>query len=71
MPVPVPFPEFENTKDDGRRHHWSTAEYLLIVVWTLDDRTSIPFVARRNGTAPRHLFEGESVAVIENDEVSN
>jgi transposase len=64
--------------DGGRRRRWSAAEKVRIVEETLEDRTSISVVARRNGVAPNLLYrwrrlmlEGGSVAVAEDDDVTS
>jgi transposase len=49
MPQHVLLSEVEIITDGGRRRRWSAAEKLRIVEQTLDERTSISVVARRNG----------------------
>ena len=78
MPEHVLMSEIEIITDGGRRRRWSAAEKLRIVEETLEDRTSIPVVARRNGVAPNLLHrwrrlmpEGGSVAVSEDDDVTS
>ena len=78
MPEPVLMSEIEIITDGGRRRRWSAAEKLRIVEETLDERTSISVVARRNGVAPNLLYrwrrlmlEGGSVAVTEDDDVTS
>lgn len=78
MPEHVLMSEFEIITDGGRRRRWTAAEKLRIVEETLDDRTSISVVARRNGVAPNLLYrwrrlmlEGGSVAVSEDDDVTS
>ncbi len=78
MPEHVLMSEIEIITDGGRRRRWSAAEKLRIVEETLDDRTSISVVARRNGVAPNLLYrwrrlmlEGGSVAVTEDDDVTS
>ena len=75
--MPVLMSEIEIITDGGRRRRWTAAEKLRIVEETLDDRTSISVVARRNGVAPNLLYrwrrlmlEGGSVAVSEDDDVT-
>jgi transposase len=70
--------EVEIITDGGRRRRWSATEKLRIVEETLDERTSISVVARRNGVAPNLLYrwrrlmlEGGSVAVSEDDDVTS
>jgi transposase len=70
--------EVEIITDGGRRRRWSATEKLRIVEETLDERTSISVVARRNGVAPNLLYrwrrlmlEGGSVAVAEDDDVTS
>jgi len=70
--------EIEIITDGGRRRRWTAAEKLRIVEETLDERTSISVVARRNGVAPNLLYrwrrlmlEGGSVAVSEDDDVTS
>ena len=77
MPEHVLMSEMEIITDGGRRRRWTAAEKLRIVEETLDDRTSISVVARRNGVAPNLLYrwrrlmlEGGSVAVSEDDDVT-
>lgn len=78
MPEHVLMSEVEIITDGGRRRRWSAAEKLRIVEETLDDRTSISVVARRNGVAPNLLYrwrrlmlEGGSIAVAEDDDVTS
>ncbi|MCA0851140.1 IS3 family transposase [Salipiger thiooxidans] len=78
MPEHVLMSEIEIITDGGRRRRWSAADKLRIVEETLDDRTSISVVARRNGVAPNLLYrwwrlmlEGGSVAVSEDDDVTS
>ena len=78
MPEHVLMSEIEIITDGGRRRRWTAAEKLRIVEETLDDRTSISVVARRNGVAPNLLYrwrrlmlEGGSVAVSEDDDVTS
>ena len=78
MPEHVLMSEIEIITDGGRRRRWSAAEKLRIVEETLDERTSISVVARRNGVAPNLLYrwrrlmlEGGSVAVTEDDDVTS
>lgn len=78
MPEHVLMSEVEIITDGGRRRRWSAAEKLRIVEETLDERTSISVVARRNGVAPNLLYrwrrlmlEGGSVAVSEDDDVTS
>jgi transposase len=70
--------EIEIITDGGRRRRWTAAEKRRIVEETLDERASISVVARRNGVAPnllyrwrRLMFEGGSVAVAEDDDVTS
>ena len=70
--------EIEIITDGGRRRRWTAAEKLRIVEETLDDRTSISVVARRNGVAPnllyrwrRFMLEGGSVAMSEDDDATS
>jgi len=70
--------DVEIITDGGRRRHWSAAEKLRIVEETLDERSSISVVARRNGVAPnllhrwrRLMLEGGAVAVSNDDEVTS
>ena len=70
--------DVEIITDGGRRRRWSATEKLRIVEETLDERTSISVVARRNGVAPNLLYrwrrlmlEGGSVAVTGDDEVTS
>jgi transposase len=70
--------EVEIITDGGRRRRWSATEKLRIVEETLDERTSISVVARRNGVAPNLLYrwrrlmlEGGSIAVAEDDDVTS
>ena len=67
--------DVEIITDGGRRRRWSAAEKLRIVEETLDERSSISVVARRNGVAPNLLYrwrrlmlEGGAVAVTNDDE---
>ncbi len=78
MPEHVLMSGVEIITDGGRRRRWSAAEKLRIVEETLDERTSISVVARRNGVAPNLLYrwrrlmlEGGSVAVAEDDDVTS
>jgi len=78
MPEHVLMSEVEIITDGGRRRRWSATEKLRIVEETLDERTSISVVARRNGVAPNLLYrwrrlmlEGGSVAVAEDDDVTS
>jgi len=78
MPEHVLMSELEIITDGGRRRRWTAAEKLRIVEETLDERTSISVVARRNGVAPNLLYrwrqlmlEGGSVAVSEDDDVTS
>ena len=78
MPEHVLMSEIEIITDGGRRRRWTAAEKLRIVEETLDERASIPVVARRNGVAPNLLYrwrrlmlEGGSVAVSEDDAVTS
>ena len=78
MPEHVLMSEIEIITDGGRRRRWTSAEKLRIVEETLDDRSSISVVARRNGVAPNLLYrwrrlmlEGGSVAVSEDDDVTS
>ena len=78
MPEHVLMSEIEIITDGGRRRRWTAAEKLRIVEETLDERTSISVVARRNGVAPNLLYrwrrlmlEGGSVAVSEDDDVTS
>ena len=78
MPKHVLMSEIEIITDGGRRRRWSAAEKVRIVEETLEDRTSISVVARRNGVAPNLLYrwrrlmlEGGSVAVAEDDDVTS
>jgi transposase len=64
--------------DGGRRRRWSATEKLRIVEETLDERTSVSVVVRRNGVAPNLLYrwrrlmlEGGSVVVAGDDEVTS
>ena len=77
MPEHVLTPEVEIITDGGRRR-WSAAEKLRIVEETLDGRTSISVVARRNGVGANLLYrwrrlmlEGGSVAVTDDDDVTS
>ena len=78
MPEHVLTPEVEIITDGGRRRRWSAAEKLRIVEETLDGRTSISVVARRNGVGANLLYrwrrlmlEGGSVAVTNDDDVTS
>lgn len=78
MPEHVLMSEVEIITDGGRRRRWSATEKLRIVEETLDERTRISVVARRNGVAPNLLYrwrrlmlEGGSVAVAEDDDVTS
>ncbi|WP_152988280.1 transposase, partial [Paracoccus sp. MKU1] len=78
MPEHVLMSEIEIIADGGRRRRWTATEKLRIVEETLDDRSSISVVARRNGVAPNLLYrwrrlmlEGGSVAVAEDDDVTS
>ena len=78
MPEHVLMSEIEIITDGGRRRRWTAAEKLRIVEETLDDRSSISVVARRNGVPPNLLYrwrrlmlEGGSVAVSEDDDVTS
>ena len=78
MPEHVLMSEVEIITDGGRRRRWSATEKLRIVEETLDERTSISVVARRNGVAlnllyrwRRLMLEGGSVAVSEDDDVTS
>jgi transposase len=69
---------YEVITDGGRRRHWSASEKLRIIEETLDGRTSVSAVARRNGVAPNLLYrwrrlmlEGGSVAVTGDDDVTS
>ncbi len=48
--------DVEIITDGGQRRRWSAAEKLRIVEETLDTRSSISVVARRNGVAPDLLY---------------
>lgn len=70
--------DVEIITDGGGRRRWSAAEKLRIVEETLDERSSISVVARRNGVAPNLLYrwrrlmlEGGAVAVSNDDEVTS
>ena len=52
MPEHVLMSEIEIITDGGRRRRWSASEKMRIVEETLEEGTSISFVARRNGVAP-------------------
>jgi transposase len=52
MPEHVLVSEIEIITDGGRRRRWSASEKMRSVEETLEDGTSIPIVARRNGVAP-------------------
>ncbi len=78
MPERVLMSEIEIITDGGCRRRWTENEKLRIVEETLDDRSSISAVARRNGVAPNRLYrwrrlmlEGGSVAVAEDDAVTS
>ena len=78
MPEHVLTPEVEIITDGGRRRRWMAAEKLRIVEETLDGRTSISVVARRNGVGANLLYrwrrlmlEGGSVAVTDDDDVTS
>ena len=78
MPEHVLTPEVEIITDGGRRRRWTATEKLRIVEETLDGRTSISVVARRNGVGANLLYrwrrlmlEGGSVAVTDDDEVTS
>ena len=78
MPEHVLRSEIEIITDGGCRRRWSATEKLRIVEETLDGRSSISVVARRNGVAPNLLYrwcrlmlEGGSVAVTEDDDVTS
>ena len=78
MPEHVLMSEIEIITDGGRRRRWGAAEKLRIVEETLDERTSISMVARRNGVAPNLLYrwrrlmlDGGAVAVSEDDDVTS
>jgi transposase len=78
MPEHMLMADVEIITDGGRRRRWSAAEKVRIVEETLEDRTSISVVARRNGVAPNLLYrwrrlmlEGGSVAVAEDDDVTS
>ena len=75
MPEHVLTPEVEIITDGGRRRRWTAAEKLCIVEETLDGRTSVSVVARRNGVGANLLYrwrrlmlEGGSVAVTDDDD---
>lgn len=70
--------EIEIITDGGSHRRWTAAKGLQIVEETLDDRTSISVVARRNSVAPnlwyrwrRLMLERGSVAVSEEDDVTS
>lgn len=70
--------EIEIVTDGGRRRRWSATEKLRIVGETLDDRSGISVVARRNGVAPNLLYrwrrlmpEGGRVAVVADDDATS
>lgn len=63
MPEHVFMSEVEIITDGGRRRRWSAAEKLRIVKETLDERTSISVVARRNGVAPNLLYRWRRAAM--------
>ncbi len=78
MPEHVLTPEVEIITDGGRRRRWAAAEKLRIVEETLDARSSISVVARRNGVGANLLYrwrrlmlEGGSVAVTDDDDVTS
>ncbi len=78
MPEHVLMSEIEIFADGGRRRRWSATEKLRIVGETLDDRSGISVVARRNGVAPNLLYrwrrlmpEGGRVVVVADDVTSN
>ncbi|GGF27482.1 transposase [Aliidongia dinghuensis] len=78
MPEHVLMSEVEIITDGGRRRRWSATEKLRIVEETLDERSSISVVARRNGVAPNLLYRwrrlmlaGGSVAVADDDDVTS
>ena len=78
MPEHVLTPEVEIITDGGRRRRWTAAQKLRIVEETLDGRTSISVIARRNGVAPNLLYrwrrlmlEGGAVAVSDDDDVTS
>ena len=78
MPEHVLTPEIEIITDGGRRRRWTAAEKLRIVEETLDGRTSISVIARRNGVGANLLYrwrrlmlEGGSVAVTDDDDVTS
>jgi transposase len=56
MPELVLMSDIEIITDGGRRLRWSAAEKLRTVEETLDDRTSISVVARRNAVAPNMMY---------------
>lgn len=69
---------YEIITDGGRRRRWTASEKLRIVEETLDGRSSISVVARRNGVAPNLLYrwrrlmlEGGSIAVTGDDDVTS
>jgi len=70
--------DVEIITDGGRRRRWAAAEKLRIVEETLDGRSSISVVARRNGVGANLLYrwrrlmlEGGSVAVTDDDDVTS
>ena len=78
MPEHMLMANVEIITDGGRRRRWSAAEKVRIVEETLEDRTSISVVARRNGVAPNLLYrwrrlmlDGGAVAVAEDDDVTS
>lgn len=78
MPEHVLMSETEIVADGGRRRRWPATEKLRIVGETLDDRSGISVVARRNGVAANLLYrwrrlmpEGGRVAVVADDVTSN
>ncbi len=78
MPEHVLVSEIEIITDGGRRRRWSASEKMRIVEETLEEGTSISFVARRNGVAPNLLYrchrlmlDGGAVAVSEDDDVTS
>lgn len=78
MPEHVLMSEVEIITDGGRRRRWTAAEKLCIVEETLDARSSISVVARRNGVGANLLYrwrrlmlEGGAVAVSDDDDVTS
>ena len=78
MPEHVFMFEVEIITDGGRRRRWTVAEKLRIVEETLDERSSISVVARRNGVGAnllhrwrRLMLEGGAVAVSDDDDVTS